>query len=348
MTARNHTIVIPAYEPDDRMIALLQELNEKSAARLIVVNDGSSKESDSVFRKAEDYARILTHDKNYGKGKAIKTALNFIQKDGEEGGIVLADADGQHVAEDILLLLDKIFENKSALLLGIRNFTGKLPLRSRIGNQFTKVTFRLISGKGLKDTQTGLRAFHTSLIPVLLSVPGDRYEYETNVLFQCVEEGVEIVEVPIQTIYLDGNASSHFRIIQDSIRIYRNMFRFASSSLISFCLDYILYGIVLSVTTLQGIPSAEIVSNITARVVSASMNFYLNKRFVFRHQGGLFQTGFRYAILALSLLCVNTVILVWLVEEKGFHGMTAKAMVELFLFFLSFLLQKRMVFKKKH
>ena len=83
MTAKNHTIVIPAYEPDDRMIALLQELNEKSAARLIVVNDGSSKETDSVFRKAEDYAQILTHNKNYGKGKAIKTALDFIQKEGK-------------------------------------------------------------------------------------------------------------------------------------------------------------------------------------------------------------------------------------------------------------------------
>ena len=348
MTAKNHTIVIPAYEPDDRMIALLQELNEKSAARLIVVNDGSSKETDSVFRKAEDYAQILTHNKNYGKGKAIKTALDFIQKEGGEGGIVLADADGQHVSEDILFLLELVSENESALILGTRNFTGKLPLRSRIGNQFTRATFRLLSGRGLKDTQTGLRAFHTSLIPILLSVPGDRYEYETNVLFQCVEEGIEIVEVPIQTIYLDGNASSHFRIIQDSVRIYGNMFRFASSSFTSFCVDYILYGIVLSVSTLQGIPSAEVVSNIAARFISASLNFYLNKRFVFRYQGGVLLTAFRYAILALSLLCVNTAILVWLVEARGFHGMAAKALVEVFLFFLSFLIQKRLVFKKKH
>lgn len=339
-------IIIPAYEPDERLLKLLCELHENSNAKLIIVNDGSNKEKKRIFTEAEKYGVVLAHDKNYGKGKAVKTALEYIKDQRLIGNVVIADADGQHDVNDIIFLLKKSAQNPRSLVIGVRDFQGKVPLRSQFGNQITKVMFRLLSGKWLKDTQTGLRSFDTSLIPWLLAIPGERYEYETNVLLMCVKESIPIVEIPIETIYLDGNQSSHFRVVKDSLKIYKNMFRFASSSFVSFCLDYLLYGVFFHITSVFGLSSSVIISNTLARIISASFNYQLNRRYVFRHEGGLWKTALGYAALALAILLVNTAFLLWFITGKGVGGMAAKMVVEIMLFFVSFLIQKLLIFGK--
>lgn len=347
MTAKKNYVIIPAYEPDWRLINLLKELNERLEAVILVVNDGSSQEKEEIFYEAENFGIVLRHDKNYGKGRAVKTALTFIENQKNTGRVVIADADGQHTADDISLLLETRAGEKDVLVIGCRSFQGEIPLRSRLGNQFTRVTFWLLSGKWLKDTQTGLRAFDSSLIPRFCKITGDRYEYETNMLMTCVKENVRIVEIPIKTIYLEGNKSSHFRALKDSARIYRNMLKFVSSSFICFCADYLLFGIFLHLTSGLRTVTAEAVSNIMARIVSASFNFYLNRKYVFRHRGSLWQSALGYAALALSILAINTAMLLWLVRDWGMSGLKAKIVVEVCIFFVSFLVQKFIIFKKK-
>ncbi|NNJ32414.1 GtrA family protein [Lacrimispora defluvii] len=347
MEVKKNYIIIPAYEPDWRLIHLLKELNERLNAVFVVVNDGSSREKDEIFCEAENFAVVLYHDKNYGKGRAVKTALSFIKNQEYAGRIVIADADGQHTPEDIALLLSVKEGERNLLITGCRSFQGEIPLRSRLGNQLTRVTFWLLSGKWLKDTQTGLRAFHSSLIPKFLEISGDRYEYETNMLMTCVKQNIRIVEIPIKTIYLEGNKSSHFRAIKDSVRIYMTMLKFVSSSFLSFCIDYLLFGFLLSLTSGLGVVTADAVSNIVARIVSASFNFFLNRNYVFQYKGSLLQSALGYAALALSILAVNTAMLMWLVRDWGLGGLEAKIVVEVSIFFVNFLVQKFFVFKNR-
>ncbi|MGB8452146.1 MAG: glycosyltransferase family 2 protein [Anaerocolumna sp.] len=185
----------------------------------------------------------LNHEVNRGKGAAIKTALNYIENNESDiQGIVVLDADGQQRPEDALRLLDALHQNNSGLVLGVRQFSGKIPFRSLFGNTITKYIFRIISGKWVSDTQTGLRAFSKDLIPMLLKITGDRYEYEMNVLLKCAKNNILITEVTIATIYHDeSNSCSHFRTIRDSVRIYSNLFAFSGTSFLSFLLDYILF-----------------------------------------------------------------------------------------------------------
>lgn len=96
----------------------------------------------------------------------------------------------------------------------------------------------------MTDTQTGLRAFQTQMIPFMLGIEGDRYEYEMNMLTQASQKYL-ITEVPIETIYIDDNASSHFRPIRDSLMIYKNLFKFALASFGGFVIDYLVYAMVL-------------------------------------------------------------------------------------------------------
>lgn len=339
-------IIIPAYEPDEKLIILLKNLYEASDADLIIINDGSSRDADFIFEEAENYGTVLKHEKNCGKGRAIKTALEYIKDQGKKGAAAVADADGQHDVSDILLLLKEASLNKEALITGSRVFGSDIPLRSRLGNQITRAAFWLLSGKWLKDTQTGLRAFDSNLIPAMLSVSGERYEYETNVLLMCVKIGINIVEIPIETIYIDGNKTSHFHVLKDSAKIYMNMFKFASSSFLSFCVDYIGYGLMLSVTTALGLSYAAAASNISARIVSASFNYHLNRKYVFQSKEGGLKSAVQYGILAAFILLINTAFLLWLTKDAGVNGWEAKLIVEISMFIMSFLVQKFLVFKK--
>ena len=99
----------------------------------------------------------------------------------------------------------------------------------------TSWVFKVLCGMEISDTQTGLRAFPVSLLPLLLSVKGDRFEYETNMLLKFRQCGVKIKEVPIETVYIEENATSHFRPIPglpQNLPIYTCVF---------FKLGYILY-----------------------------------------------------------------------------------------------------------
>ena len=95
-----------------------------------------------------------------------------------------------------------------------------VPFKSRAGNRITIAVFRLLLGMKVHDTQTGLRAIPRPYIPMLAGAKGDRYEYETNMLFLMNHRHVPFVEVPITVVYLEGNRSSHFRVVRDSLRVY--------------------------------------------------------------------------------------------------------------------------------
>ena len=197
-------LVIPAYEPDYNLIKLIEKIHNKSDFYIIVIDDGSSAECQDIFSKVERYATVLRHQVNQGKGKALKTAFEYIQSLNMPGTVVTADADGQHRIWDIFRSLTKSSENPNTLVLGVRAFTGKVPLRSRFGNSLTRILFKLQTGVAVSDTQTGLRAFSTDMIPFMLKIEGQRYEYEMNMLLEA-SQAYPILEVPIETVYINDN-----------------------------------------------------------------------------------------------------------------------------------------------
>ena len=270
-------IVIPAYQPDNKLIKLIEKIHEKSNFHILVIDDGSSSKCQKIFDKAEQYATVLRHEVNQGKGQALKTAFSYIQDQNIYGTVVTADADGQHKIWDIFRAANKASENPNKLILGVRAFTGKVPLRSRFGNSLTKVLFKLQTGVGVTDTQTGLRAFTTNLIPFMLKIEGQRYEYEMNMLLEASKE-YEILEVPIETVYINDNEDSHFRPIKDGLMIYKNIFKFALSSLSSFVVDYIVYAI--AILFLPTVPTGLriFLANGLARVTSSVFNYSTNKK----------------------------------------------------------------------
>jgi glycosyltransferase involved in cell wall biosynthesis len=211
-------VVIPAYQPDAKLIELVKILTYKT----IVVDDGSGEQYDSIFNSVESAgATVLRYSKNGGKGYALKTAFKYLANDNSIDWIVTADADGQHSPADIDKIIAAASKSTAALIIGCRRFTGYVPIRSRIGNNLSTWVFHMLTGCKVSDTQSGLRAFRSSELVKLCEISGERYEYEMNCLLQYKDKN--ILEIPIETVYEKGNKSSHYRTFSDTIKICKIM-----------------------------------------------------------------------------------------------------------------------------
>ena len=218
-------ILIPSYEPTVEFLDLLKEL-KKTKLEVIVVNDGSDFNYDEIFKEAKKYAKVLKHEVNKGKGAALKTGLKYIDENKKEDYIVVTmDSDGQHTIKDALKIGNYVNEEPDTLVLGKRLRSKKTPLRSRIGNGITRFVYRITTGLDVYDTQTGLRAFSKKLVPFMLEIEGERFEYEMNVLLKCSSNKIKIKEIEIETIYIDNNSHSHFSTVKDSILVYKEIFK---------------------------------------------------------------------------------------------------------------------------
>ena len=337
----NKIILIPSYQPDEKLIKLLERINLKEF-HVVVVDDGSGSNYDNIFIKSKDYAQVIRYDTNHGKGYALKLGLKTIStKYNKDYIVVTMDSDGQHTIEDALKLCEYVSNNPNTLALGMRRRDGKVPLRSRIGNSITKTIYSMVSGVYVYDTQTGLRAFSDKLISFLINIPGDRFEYEMNVLLMCAKSHIPIHEIEIQTIYIEENKSSHFDTIKDSYRVYKEIIKFSLSSIISFFIDYILYIILFTLT------NYIVFANIGARIVSATTNYTINRKYVFKSNNNKIKSIISYVLLALFIIVINTILLYILIEKLFINRWIAKIIVELFLFIISWIIQRTIIFKKK-
>lgn len=346
--------LIPAFEPDERLVTLAENLRDR-AVLTVIVDDGSGAAYADIFRRAGQAAVVLTHPNNRGKGAALKTGLFYIKRCfGERCTVVTADADGQHKIDDIMNVLCEAETHPDELVLGSRAFDGDVPARSRFGNAVTRVVYRAVSGIRVRDTQTGLRAFSGSLFEEMLAVSGVRYEYEMNMLLWFAKRKIPMREVPIATVYEGKNEVSHFHTVRDAARIYGQILKFAASSVSSFLLDYGIYLLLFfvfgkfGVSAFLGAAGVLMLSNVLARVVSATFNFTVNRRFVFADGGAVSSVGvavLKYAALAVSILALNTGLLTVLVDVVGFSAVWAKPVVEIVMFGVSYVVQKTVVFR---
>lgn len=227
------SIVIPAYEPAPSLPAFVDSL-ASAVTSIVVVDDGSGMEYRAIFEsvRAVPGVILLEHPMNRGKGAALKTGIQHaLAAQTNDIGIVTADADGQHDAADVLRVAAALAAQPTALTLGVRHLSATAPARSRLGNAVTRTAVRLVIGHALTDTQTGLRGVPRALAAAMLDVSSTRYEFELDMLIACRRLRVPIREVAIRTIYLDGNRSSHFRPLIDSIRIACLLARYVPASI---------------------------------------------------------------------------------------------------------------------
>ena len=333
-------VLIPAYQPDARLPRLILELHRADpSSKIVVVDDGSGQKFSDIFEaSATAGAHVISYEHNRGKGYALREGFTWIRDVAGDLSecVVTADADGQHTLNDIFRV-GRTCTDTGKSVLGVREFVGHVPARSRIGNTATSALFWLATGWKLKDTQTGLRAFPAALLPALLEVQGDRYEYELRVLLHLAKFRHPVSQIPIETIYEAGNPTSHFRPLQDSARIWAPLLKFAASSGVATVIDYVL------VLVLNALTGALFFPVIAARLVSASVNFAMNRR-VFEATGvPLRRSALRYAALAVAVVAGSYTMLAVL-TGIGIPLWIAKIIADTTMYLVSYSAQSRYVF----
>lgn len=350
------SVILPSYNPSEKLITAVQALNAAGFDDIIVINDGSDKDgSGEIFEKVKEmpFAEVISHPKNMGKGKALKTGFEyFLENRPDKKGLVTTDDDMQHTAEDIKGCCAEMIRTGTAVF-GARSFKGKdIPPKSRFGNNLTSLTFRFFCGIKITDTQTGLRAIPSSYLPALIKVSGDRFEYETNMLLAMKESGLKFKELPIKTIYADNNSETRFRPIRDSLKIYAVILKYTASSLLASAVDLIgftLINMLLPDKTDEGV--RIFAATAFARVASASVNFTVNRRRVFKSKSRLNSSIVKYFILSICQagMSYGLVYLITALSDTGQSILSTvyKMAVDTVLFFLCFVAQREWVFKEK-
>lgn len=212
--------VIPAYEEAKHVGEVARQVR-RQLEHVLVVDDGSS---DATAEEAHSAGvDLVVHPENRGKGESIKTGLRYwLERDMEY--VVLLDADGQHLPEEIPRFLQAAATNDAALFIGSRmGDVTSMPWVRRVVNRYMSGKISRACGQHIPDTQCGFRMLHRGIIPKLLGGT-DRFDYETEMLILTSRNGYRIQAVPVTTVYSDEVSSIH--PIRDTIRFFKLMQRY--------------------------------------------------------------------------------------------------------------------------
>ena len=338
-------ILIPAYEPDETLVKLVDELQEMMRSSnkhvpLLIINDGSRREvALQVFADLETRGiEVVTHPVNKGKGGALKTGI-AIARDRGMPFVLTADADGQHLPVDILRVMAAGIETNDSVVLGRRVFDQSTPLRSKFGNELTIRVFHVVHGKRVNDTQTGLRFIPAGFYEDLLAIPKDKYDFELAALIIFARRD-RLQEVVIQTVYEPGNPSSHFRKLQDSAKIYAVLLRGVMVSLFLALMDFLTFHLVDSIT------GSTTLSVVVARSVGTLGYFYLARSFIYKVGGNTVSTFIKYLLLVLLNISILVPLIDLAKEQLEMPKVLTYMLGTLGLFFFNFILQKTFIFKE--
>lgn len=347
------SVLIPALNPDQKLIHLMHDLMAvtEPITAIVVVDDGSDAQHQPIFQQlsqlTEPRLHILHHPTNRGKGAALKTGFDYCNRELPNlTGIATMDSDGQHTVTALQHCLRKFEADPTSLVIGVRQFTESIPLRSRFGNILTSTLVRALTHQNISDTQTGLRVIPINYTKQLSQFPGERFEFEFDMLLEARKYDIQVVEQAIPTIYLEGNKSSHFRVIRDSIAIYSRFLKFAASGLASFLIDIMLFSLVIWLLG-NHVLNSILIATIVSRVLSSIANYLINHRLVFDHAGH--QTLIKYGALFLAQMFASGYLtdgLTLLLPNSAITPVIAKMVVDFMLFMISYQIQRDFIFKE--
>ncbi len=348
---KNAVLVIPALDPDARLIELLCGLYGRWEGGVVVVDDGSPARCFPIFKKCRELGcEVVVHPKTRGKGSALKTGIARATELWPLAvGVVTCDCDGRHLPSDVIAVGQAVERDPAALHVGTRDFLhDSVPPKTRAFNAFTRLAIRFFCGVDVRDTQSGLRGMPISFARSLIDEPADGFDFECALLCDAREEKLVFDEVPISYAADKNGTDTHFDPLPDTARILGVMLElFVKCTLTSagcYALDIVLFAVLEQAFVAAGMDVLAVgAATVAARVVSAGANFAVNRRRVFGADSSAVRVA-RYAVVATGVMCASAVGTTVLSEFLGAPAVTAKVAVDLVLFFANYKLQHAWVF----
>ena len=215
--------VIPAYQEENHVAEVVRRVRAQ-LEHVLVVDDGSTDATAESARRAG--VDVIVHPQNRGKGESIKTGMRYWLDRGIDY-VVLLDADGQHLPEEIVHFIDAAGQHNAKIFVGTRmNDVTSMPWVRRVVNRYMSDKISRACGQQIPDTQCGFRMLHRDVIPELLGGT-NRFDYETEMLIIASRNGHRIAAVPITTVYSDEVSSIH--PVRDTLRFFKLLRQYRSA-----------------------------------------------------------------------------------------------------------------------
>lgn len=334
-------ILIPAYNPPasfGTLVDALVKVTKDTDVPLVIIDDGSDeRQSQNVLNGLAQLpeVKVLRHPTNLGKGAALKTGIEYASQI-MAPFVVTADADGQHLPNDILRIVE-FAKTHDKLIMGTRLFSGQVPARSRFGNAVSRAVFFIATGQNLADTQSGLRSIPNQLFNEFLGISANKYDFELHCLLKAATKRM-VTTVNIQTVYEAGNPTSHFRPLLDSMLIYAVFLRYSLAALLIAALDFSCF--LLLAAVLSDTPTAFLFT----RLVTVPLYFFVMKDIVFKGDSSTLSAMCKYLILASANVLFGTQILQLVDPSNSLQSMLAYLVINFCAAVFNFLVMKYIIF----
>jgi glycosyltransferase involved in cell wall biosynthesis len=207
--------LIPAFN-EATYIADVVERTRQYVAEVVVIDDGSGDGTADIAQTAG--ATCLRLPKNCGKASALRTGIAFAREH-RFSHVITIDGDGQHLPEDIPLMLRVAEETGADLIIGARSFDrARMPRPRYFSNVIGSRLASALVGHEIRDSQSGFRLFRLDKLDGA-KLRSRCYELEMEILIKMARSGCTIVHAPIRTVYDDGQARSKMKPVRDTVRV---------------------------------------------------------------------------------------------------------------------------------
>ncbi|MGI5891425.1 MAG: glycosyltransferase [Bacillota bacterium] len=346
-------IIIPAYNPNQPLLDLVNGLSAMGFEHILIIDDGTEQKNQWVFDRllTLPFCTVIRHDKNRGKGAALKTGLkSFINDFTNYNTAITADADGQHSLEAIRAVSNAVQDKNSCLVLGTRDFSKmNLPFRNKLGKMLTQKILSFFLSQDIVDIQTGLRGIPKGLAAAFLSLSGDSHDYESNVILQCQRESIPIFQVPIKTSFIKKNHGDNYHPVLEALKIYWQFIKFIMVSLITTAIDTVTFMLFVFLFINASPNNYILYATVVSRIISLLINYILNHKTVFHSYAGKRKTLWKYGLLCAINILMSAYLVksIYLLTVMAVNLAVIKLLVSFILFFFNYYLQKKWVFRTK-
>ena len=338
-TATAACVLIPAHDPGQGLTAYVARLAEAGLSPILVVDDGSPATAAPVFDELRRHPDciVVRHAVRLGRGGAIRTGLNrLLLEFPDAAGVVIANQGGEYDPADLRKVAGALRSDSGAVVAGYRA-PSALPWHTRLLRGASRSVLHLFTGQRVADPHCALRGIPMSAIPELLRLDGEGDHYELNLFVRARDLKLKITEVPLDSRAAERTGSPFAESMQTSVVFAR----FAFTSLLTSCIDQIIFWIAWTVLGTIG-PSIAI-----ARIASSVVNLALNRDFVFKSNARLPGIVLRYYTGMLVSGCAAYILIRAIREVSPVPVIAAKLAAETLLFLFSFVMSKYLIFIRR-
>ncbi len=293
-----------------------------------------------------DIADVHLYTNASDKLSAVKAGLEYIQANYSAPYIVvIVDTDGYHTPESVKLIADEAALHPDTLILS-RQSQKEKKFWDRFACSIKHLLYRRYTGIDVYGETNCLKAFSDQLLPYFENIRDNHYDHDINLLIKCRENDLTVMEIKTKTTKPLGN--THWvDVIHAAYIRHQNIIKFASSSFTAFLVDYTVFSLILMIGTERVNFFSITFANIVARLISSTVNFTINRRFVFKSSQSLQRSAAQFYTLVAVVLACNSIVLNFLANVLNINHYIAKILTEMFFFAFNYTIQNFVIFRKK-